>query len=70
MLSDKKYGLTVNILATRVLPVLTPHMVNTHLDNEAYSLVRSIIQDMFDFIDRLDLPYSARNMLLVQTAEN
>ena len=52
MLSDKKYGLTVTILATRVLPVLTPQMVNPQLDSETYVAVRSTIQDMFDYIDR------------------
>ena len=55
MLSDKKYGLTMTILATRVLPVLTPQMVNQQLDMETYMAVRSTIQDMFDHIDRLAL---------------
>ncbi len=27
MLSDKKYGLTANLLATRVMPTLIPHTV-------------------------------------------
>ena len=34
MLSDKKYGLTVAVLATRVLPVLLPQLVNPQLDLE------------------------------------
>ena len=29
MLSDRKYGLTMTVLATRVLPVLIPQMVNS-----------------------------------------
>ncbi len=27
MLSDKKFGLTANLLATRVMPTLIPHTV-------------------------------------------
>ena len=34
MLSDRKYGLTMTVLATRVLPVLIPQVVNTQLDME------------------------------------
>jgi len=52
MMSDRKYGLTMNILATRVLPVLLPQMVNPQLDMETYIVVQTTIQDMFDHIDR------------------
>lgn len=31
MMSDKRYGLTVNILATKVLPALTPVVVSPNL---------------------------------------
>ena len=55
MLSDRKYGLTMTILANRVLPVLIPQMVNPQLDIETYMAVQSTIQDMFDHIDRSDL---------------
>ena len=55
MLSDRKYGLTMTILANRVLPVLIPQMVNPQLDIETYMAVHSTIQDMFDHIDRSDL---------------
>ena len=52
MLSDRKYGLTVTVLATRVLPVLIPQLVNPHLDMETYIAVQFTIHDMFDHIDR------------------
>ena len=52
MLSDRKYGLTMTVLATRVLPVLIPQMVNTQLDMETYITVQSTIQEMMDHIDR------------------
>ena len=56
MLSDRKYGLTMTILATRVLPVLIPQTVNPQLGIEQYLVVQSTIQDMFDHIDRLEQP--------------
>ena len=31
MMSDKRYGLTINILATKVLPALTPVVVSPSL---------------------------------------
>ena len=52
MLSDKKYGLTMTIVSTRVLPVLVPQLVNPQLDLENYILVQSIVQDMLDHVDR------------------
>ena len=52
MLSDRKYGLTMTVLATRVLPVLIPQLVNPQLDMETYIAVQSTIHAMFDHIDR------------------
>ena len=52
MLSDRKYGLTMTVLATRVLPVLIPQLVNPQLDMETYIAVQSTIHGMFDHIDR------------------
>ena len=52
MLSDKKYGLTVTILATRVMPVLLPQLVNPQLDLEVYLMVQTTLQEMFDHVDR------------------
>ena len=31
MMSDKRYGLTINIIATKVLPALTPVVVSPNL---------------------------------------
>ena len=65
MLSDKKYGLSVSILATRVMPVLLPQLVNPQLDLEVYLMVQTTTQEMLDHIDKhqrnklkgdLDLP--------------
>ena len=52
MLSDKKYGLTVSILATRVMPVLLPQLVNPQLDLEVYLMVQTTTQEMLDHIDK------------------
>ena len=52
MLSDRKYGLTMTVLATRVLPVLMPQMVNPQLDLETYITVQTTIHDMLEHIDR------------------
>ena len=52
MLSDKKYGLTVTILSTRVMPVLLPQLVNPQLDLEVYLMVQTTLQEMFDHVDK------------------
>ena len=52
MLSDKKYGLTVSILATRVMPVLLPQLVNPQLELEVYLMVQTTTQEMLDHIDK------------------
>lgn len=39
MLSDKKYGLSVNIMATRVMPSLLPQAVNPSLNLEHFSIL-------------------------------
>ena len=51
-MSDKKYGLTVSILATRVMPVLLPQLVNPQLDLEVYLMVQTTTQEMLDHIDK------------------
>lgn len=55
MLSDKKYGLSVNMMATRVMPSLLPQTVNPSLNLEQFMillevsgslvLVMSVIED-------------------------
>ena len=52
MLSNKKYGLTMNLVSTRVLPVLVPHLVNPQLDIDNYTLIHSTVQNMLDHVDR------------------
>jgi len=52
MLSDKKYGLTVNLIATHVMPSLVPHTVNSLLNLETFTLLLEVLQEMLDVIDR------------------
>lgn len=52
MLSDKKYGLSVNIMATRVMPSLLPQTVNPSLNLEQFTLLLETLQEMLDQIDR------------------
>ncbi|CAD7082852.1 unnamed protein product [Hermetia illucens] len=52
MLSDKKYGLSVNIMATRVMPSLIPHTVNPSLNLEQFTILLEVLQEMLDHIDR------------------
>ncbi|KAL1518045.1 hypothetical protein ABEB36_001731 [Hypothenemus hampei] len=52
MLSDKKYGLSVNLMATKVLPHLAPQTVNPSLNLEQFTVLIEVLQDMLDQIDR------------------
>lgn len=52
MLADKRYGLSVNLLATRVLPLLIPQMVNPTLHYDHFVVVHEVLQEMFDIIDK------------------
>ena len=52
MLSDKKYGLSVNLIATKVLPLLVPQMVNPQLSYEHFNVVHEVLQELFDVINR------------------
>ncbi len=42
MLSDKKYGLSVNMMATRVLPSLLPQTVNPSLNLEQFMILHEV----------------------------
>lgn len=54
MLSDnKKYGLSVNLMATRVMPSLLPQTVNPRLHLEQFSMLLAVLQEMLEHIDRL-----------------
>lgn len=52
MLSDKKYGLSVNLMATRVMPSLLPQTVNPSLNLEQFTILLEVLQEMLDCIDR------------------
>lgn len=52
MLCDKRYGLSVNLIATRVLPLLIPQLVNPTLQFDHFVVVHEVLQEMFDLIDR------------------
>ncbi|TRY61045.1 hypothetical protein TCAL_08271, partial [Tigriopus californicus] len=46
MLADKRYGLSVNLLATRVLPLLIPQMVNPTLHYDHFVVVHEVLQEI------------------------
>ncbi|CAO1315954.1 unnamed protein product [Diamesa tonsa] len=52
MLSDKKYGLSVNVMATGVMPSLLPQTVNPSLNLEQFMILLEVLQEMLDCIDR------------------
>ncbi|KAG8227409.1 hypothetical protein J437_LFUL000418 [Ladona fulva] len=52
MLSDKKYGLSVNLMATRVMPSLIPQTVNPSLNLEQFTILVEVLQEMLEHIDR------------------
>ncbi|XP_065171886.1 SCY1-like protein 2 isoform X3 [Atheta coriaria] len=52
MLSDKKYGLSVNLMATKVMPSLLPQTVNPSLNLEQFTMLLEVLQEMLDQIDR------------------
>ncbi|XP_023311083.1 SCY1-like protein 2 [Anoplophora glabripennis] len=52
MLSDKKYGLSVNLMATKVMPSLLPQTVNPSLNLEQFTILIEVLQEMLDQIDR------------------
>ncbi|EDW40951.1 GM25196, partial [Drosophila sechellia] len=49
---DKTYGLTVETMATNVLPLLIPHTVNPSLNFEQYCYLLEVLQQMLEAIDR------------------
>lgn len=49
MLADKaRYGLTINVLATRVMPTLIPVVVSEDLDDDEFAFVSELLQEMLD----------------------
>ncbi|XP_061943452.1 SCY1-like protein 2 isoform X1 [Apis cerana] len=52
MLNDKKYGLSVNWMATRAMPSLLPQTINPALNLEQFELLLKVLQDMLNHIER------------------
>ncbi|KAB0792054.1 hypothetical protein PPYR_14015 [Photinus pyralis] len=52
MLSDKKYGLSINLMATKVMPSLLPQTVNPSLNLDQFTTLLEVLQEMLDQIDR------------------
>ncbi|XP_024936571.1 SCY1-like protein 2 isoform X2 [Cephus cinctus] len=52
MLNDKKYGLSVNLMATRVMPSLLPQTVNPALNLDQFTLLLEVLQEMLNHIER------------------
>ncbi|XP_076170121.1 SCY1-like protein bma isoform X2 [Ptiloglossa arizonensis] len=52
MLTNKKYGLSVNWMATRAMPSLLPHTINLALNLEQFELLLKVLQDMLSHIER------------------
>jgi SCY1-like protein 2 len=46
MLSDKKYGLSVNMMATRVMPSLLPQTVNPSLNLEQFMILLEVSEHL------------------------
>uniref|UniRef100_A0A1I8IWY2 16S rRNA (Guanine(527)-N(7))-methyltransferase RsmG n=1 Tax=Macrostomum lignano TaxID=282301 RepID=A0A1I8IWY2_9PLAT len=47
MLSDKRYGLTFNLIATKVLPHLIPYTVNPNLRRSDFCVVMETLNTMW-----------------------
>ena len=52
MLSDKRCGLTARQIATKVLPILTPQLVNEQLNSQQYKTVHEAVQEMVDIVNK------------------
>ncbi|XP_025110543.1 SCY1-like protein 2 isoform X2 [Pomacea canaliculata] len=62
MLSDKRFGLTHNLLATKVMPSLIPHTVNPGLNMEQFSSLMEVLRDMLEQVDK-----QRRNKMKLET---
>ena len=53
MMDTKKYGITVNILAMKIMPALVPALANVNLNIDEvskYLFVHSLFDKMFFFV--------------------
>ncbi|XP_050401099.1 SCY1-like protein 2 [Patella vulgata] len=62
MLSDKKFGLTHNLIASKVMPSLIPHTVNPGLSMEQFGDLMEVLREMLEQIDR-----QRRNKMKLET---
>ncbi|XP_035225576.1 SCY1-like protein 2, partial [Stegodyphus dumicola] len=61
MLGDKRYGLTVNLLATKVMPSLIPVVVSPALKLDQFTALVELLRDMLEHVAR-----SQRNKLKLE----
>ena len=52
MISNKKNGLSVSLVATRVMPSLIPQTMNPSLSLEQFTNLLEVLQEMLELIDR------------------
>ena len=52
MLSDKRYGLSVNLIACEVMPALLPLTINSKLTLDIFMMLLETLQDMLEVIDK------------------
>lgn len=49
MLEDKsRYGLTISVLATKVMPLIIPAVISPDLEEDDFSFVTNLLQEMLD----------------------
>ncbi|BFZ16293.1 hypothetical protein BsWGS_19332 [Bradybaena similaris] len=80
MLSDKKFGLTHNLIATKVMPNLIPHTVNPGLNMEQFGSLMEVLREMLEQVDKqrrdkmkqetVSLPVPPRGSLKMVSGEN
>uniref|UniRef100_A0A2C9JL58 Protein kinase domain-containing protein n=1 Tax=Biomphalaria glabrata TaxID=6526 RepID=A0A2C9JL58_BIOGL len=80
MLSDKKFGLTHNLLATKVMPSLIPHTVNPGLTMEQFTSLVEVLREMLEQVDKqrrdkmkletVSLPVPPRGSLKMMNTDN
>ncbi|XP_075991085.1 SCY1-like protein bma isoform X2 [Anticarsia gemmatalis] len=52
MLMERKFGLTTNVMATKMIPSLAPQTVNPALNVDQFTNLMEILYDMLDNIDK------------------
>ncbi|KAL0902381.1 hypothetical protein ABMA27_000265 [Loxostege sticticalis] len=52
MLMERKFGLTTNVMATKMIPSLAPQTVNPALNADQFTNLMEILYDMLDNIDK------------------